>query len=406
MTDTPDYLFLKQSATLQSYFGELCLDVPMAKRVAVVISEIGPAQIGSIFFQVAPKYNRSSRCSRLYSWIVYCIYAARVSFSMKGRPLLFIVAQPPFLPLIGFLQKKWMGRKYVVWIDDIYPDVLVRKKVLTSNSWIVKVWSAFNRMVLENADHVFTLGPHMLDVVRKYITPGFPVTVIPTWVDTDLLHPVPRSSNLWAKCHGLEGKFTIMYSGNFGETHDVDLLLAAARRLHERSDLHFVLIGAGSKWEGVRASVEERHDANITVLPWQPAEILSETLSSADVSYVSLATGIEGVSMPSKTYYAMAVGSVILASCAEQSDLAEVVKTSRCGLVVRPNEVEDIVKACEHLSSHPLETAEYKRNGRSAAVERYSRRVNARLVRETVERILGGEGETSETQTNAPIGVL
>jgi glycosyltransferase involved in cell wall biosynthesis len=228
----------------------------------------------------------------------------------------------------------------------------------------------------------------MREAVKKYLTPGFPITVIPTWVDTDLLYPVPKWSNSWAKSHGLGSKFTIMYSGNFGETHDVDLLLTAARRLHHRSDLHFVLIGAGSRWEAVRSSVEECQDINITVLPWQPAETLSESLSAADVSFVSLASGIEGMSMPSKTYYAMAAGSVILASCAEQSDLAEVVRTSRCGVIVRPNEVEEIVNACEYLSSHPIETATYKKNARVAAVERYSRRVNARLLREKMESIL------------------
>jgi glycosyltransferase involved in cell wall biosynthesis len=166
--------------------------------------------------------------------------------------------------------------------------------------------------------------------------------------------------------------------------------MAAARRLHARSDLHFLLVGSGAKWESVRSSVEERHDVNITVLPWQPSEILSESLSSADVSFVSLAKGIEGMSMPSKTYYAMAAGSAILASCTEQSDLAEVVRSSSCGVIVRPNVVEDIVNACEHLSSHPMEMATYKENARTAAVKRYSREVNARLVREIVESISDG----------------
>jgi glycosyltransferase involved in cell wall biosynthesis len=392
MHDTPDYIFFKQSASLRSYFGELCLDVPQADMAALVVSEIDQSRIGNVCFQSAPKYNRRSHGSRLFSWMVYCAYATWRAFRLKGRPLLFIVAQPPFLPFIGLLQKKLLGRKYVVWVDDVYPDILVRKGVLRPNSWIVKVWGAFNRVVLANSEHVFTLGPNMLEAVRKYLAPGSPSTIIPTWVDTDVIYPVPKQSNAWAKSHGLEGKFTIMYSGNFGETHEVDLLLAVARRLHTRSDLHFLLVGSGAKWESIRSSVEEEHDVNITVLPWQPSEILSESLSSADVSFVSLAKGIEGMSLPSKTYYAMAAGSAILASCSEQSDLAEVVKNSSCGVIVRPNVVEDIVNACEHLSSHPMEMAAYKENARTAAVERYSRRVNARLVRDTLERISENEG--------------
>jgi len=232
----------------------------------------------------------------------------------------------------------------------------------------------------------------MLKVVQNYLTPGFPATIIPTWVDTDAIHPVPKLENAWAKEHGFEDKFTVMYSGNFGETHEVNLLLEAARQLRSRSDLHFLLIGAGAKWELIRKSVEEHDDANVTVLPWQPVEVLSESLASADVSFVSLGEGIEGVSMPSKTYYAMATRCAIMASCVEQSDLAEVVTGAACGVIVRPNVVEDIVSAIEYLSSHPVEMETYKENARRAAVGAYSRKVNTRLVREIVERISHYEG--------------
>jgi glycosyltransferase involved in cell wall biosynthesis len=392
MHDTPYYLFLKQSATLRSYFGELCLDIPQPGRAAIVFSEIDGGEVGNVLFQTGPKYNRSSFGARVLSWAAYFGAAARFAFSVKGRPLLFIVAQPPFLPLIGYLQKKMLGRQYVVWIDDVYPDVLIRKGVLRTNGWVARLWRVFNRKTLENSEHVFTLGPQMLQVVQQYLTAGFPATIVPTWVDTDVIHPVPKSENAWAKELGLEDKFTIMYSGNFGEIHEVESLLEAARRLRARADLRFVLIGAGARWESIRKSVRERDDTNIAVLPWQPVEVLSESLSSADVSFVSLGEGIEGVSMPSRTYYAMAAGAAIMASCVNESDLGEVVRRSACGVIVRPNRVEDIVDAIEHLSSDSVRMKAFKENARHAAVEYYSRSVNARIVRETVEQILRCRG--------------
>lgn len=387
-----EYLFLKQFADIGSYFGHICLDVPRPEMRALVFSGIESAQIGNVRFQAGPTYNRRSYRRRLQSWTAYLAAASWCAFRVKGNPLLFIVAQPPFLPFLGYLQKKILGRNYVVWIDDVYPDVLVRKGVLGPNSWITQLWGSFNRLVLANSEHVFTLGPYMLDVVRQYLDEGFPATIVPTWVDTDVIYPVPKSENAWAKGHGLEGKFTIMYSGNFGETHDVELLLKAASLLRARDDLHFVLIGAGAKWESIRSSAQDLGHANITVLPWQPEEILFQSLSSADVSFVSLSMGIEGLSMPSKTYNAMAAGTALLASCARESDLAYVIEKAACGVIVRPGSVEDIVSAIEDLSSHPDETATYKRNARFAAVEHYSRTVNARIVRETLERIVVDRG--------------
>jgi glycosyltransferase involved in cell wall biosynthesis len=387
MIDSPQYLFMQQSGTVHSYFGELCLDIPRPDMTAVVLSEIDSGLVGNVFFQTGAIYKRSSFRARVLSWLLYLVDAAWFAFRINGCPLLFIVAQPPFLPLIGYMQKILFGRKYVVWIDDVYPDVLVRKGVLRENGWITQLWRTFNRKTLGNAEHIFTLAPQMLKAVRQYLTEGFPASIIPTWVDTDVIHPVSKMENVWAREHGLENKFTIMYSGNFGETHDVESLLEAARHLQARSDLRFVLIGAGVKWELVSKSVRERRDNNIIVLPWQPDEVLSESLSTADVSFVSLGKGMEGMSMPSKTYFAMAAGTAILASCTEESDLGVVVKKSNCGLIVRPECFEDIIDAIQILSSNSENINRYKQNARNASVEYYSRTVNVERLRNTLEQI-------------------
>ena len=50
--------------------------------------------------------------------------------------------------------------------------------------------------------------------------------------------------------------------------------------------------------------------------------------------------------------------------------------------------VEDIVNAVDYLQGHPAEVKTYKENARSAAVCRYSRKLNAGLVRAVLERIL------------------
>lgn len=388
MRDARSYLFLKQSANLRSYFGELCLDVPESSQSATVYSEIDAGQLENIRFVPGPKYHRHSFAARVLSWLAYFAAAVRFSFSIKGRPLLFIVAQPPFLPLLGYLQKKLLGRPYVVWIDDVYPDVLARKGIIRADGWLDRTWGAFNRITLSSAAHVFTISPQMLSTVRKYLASGASATIVPTWVDTDAIYPIHGPQNAWARQHGLEDKFVVMYSGNFGQTHDVDTLLAAARELRTQKDVCFVLIGAGSKWEEVRKTSAEEGDPNVVVLPWQPSEVLAQSLSSADIAFVSLDKGMEGISMPSKTYYAMSAGTAILASCLENSDLGELVTRCQCGVVVQPGSVSDLVSAVEYLRSHPGELASYKRNSRTAAVESYSRQANVEVVRRVLEMVV------------------
>jgi lipopolysaccharide/colanic/teichoic acid biosynthesis glycosyltransferase/glycosyltransferase involved in cell wall biosynthesis len=388
MYRSPDYLFLKQCGMVRSYFGEICLDVPRPGTSAIVYSEIRHDPIGGVRFVTAPQYDRSSFIGRVISWVKYLAGALGFSLNVTGRPILFIIAQPPFLPLLGYVHKKLFGRRYVVWVDDVYPDVLVRRGIISAHGWADRAWSAFNRVAFGNAEHVFTLSPNMLATVRRYLPHGFPATIVPTWVDTEIVYPVPKHENAWSAQQGLNDKKVVMYSGNFGETHDLDALLDAARRLRARRDLVFVLIGTGTKWEALRSSVAAGEDPNVRVLPWQPSKILHESLSAADMAYVTLAEGIEGISMPSKTYYAMAAGSALLASCTDHSDLAHIVRGCECGIIIKPGSVDDLVRAIEDLCDHPSRLDIYKANARTAAIERYSRSINGKILRETLECIV------------------
>jgi glycosyltransferase involved in cell wall biosynthesis len=388
MQAAPDYFFLKQSASLRSYFCELCQDIPKPDQTAVVLCDLKADSIGNISFVPGPKYQRGSFGSRALSWLHYFAVALKTAFSLSGDPLVFVVAQPPFLPVLGYIQKKLLGRRYVLWIDDVYPDVLVRKKLIRDQGYVFRLFAALNRLTFNNCEHLFTISPHMHLTLQRYLSKATPVTISPTWVDTNLIYPIPRSENVWAKQHGLEDKFVVMYSGNFGETHDVESLLTAARQMRSKSGVFFILIGTGTKWDAVCRSVCKEGDSNVLVLPWQPTELLTQSLSAADLAYVSLGRDIDGVSMPSKIYYAMAAGSAILASCERDSDLGNVVEASRCGIIVRPGSVEEIVGAVELLSNdRDRLTATYKQNARLSAVGLYSRAVNVSAVRETVRSI-------------------
>ncbi|KKL81786.1 hypothetical protein LCGC14_1991270, partial [marine sediment metagenome] len=48
---------------------------------------------------------------------------------------------------------------------------------------------------------------------------------------------------------------------------------------------------------------------NVTLLPFQPFDVLPLSLASADCVITCLDEGYEGLSVPSKTYYALAAGA-------------------------------------------------------------------------------------------------
>jgi len=85
-----------------------------------------------------------------------------------------------------------------------------------------------------------------------------------------------------------------MYSGNLGHSHDVTLLVEAANALRADPRFHFMIIGRGPAKDAIRARVEQYELANVTLLPYQPDEVLPMSLATADVAAVSIRAASRG----------------------------------------------------------------------------------------------------------------
>jgi colanic acid biosynthesis glycosyl transferase WcaI len=382
----PRYIFVKQTAPAHHFFRELCEDIA-ADDAAIVFSDMESHQSRQTLYIKGPDYDRTSAWSRARSWIRFLFSSLYRTLKVEGRPTVFIVTQPPLLSLLGYLQHKIRGRPYVLWIDDVWPDVLVRRGLRSEGSLVIRLWRVLNRITYRSAAHVITIGPYMQRTVQPYTRGDVPVSVVPTWVDSDSVRPIVKAKNAFAVRHGQTEKITVLYSGNMGVTHDMKSIVEAARSLTYRDDIHFMLIGGGAQFEWVRSSSSDL--PNVTVLPLQPADIFPLSLATGDIALVCLERGIEGISMPSKTYASLAAGSAILGICARESDLAELIGDCECGTSVEPQNTQAIVDALLAMIDAPEVLARMRRNARTAVETRFSRAVCVAMVREILEQAEG-----------------
>ena len=160
----------------------------------------------------------------------------------KPPPLLFIFSNPPIMPLLGYLLKRIRKQPYVLLVLDIYPNVLVQMGKLAATGMVARIWRRANRLGFDYADAIFTLTPGMARNIHAMISPakraGTFVQVVPPWVDTDFIKPLPKPQNWFAAQYGQSDKFTLLYSGNMGVTHDLETVLKGAKVFAE-GDLDF-----------------------------------------------------------------------------------------------------------------------------------------------------------------------
>ena len=385
MLVSPRVLLLKQTAPPRTYFIELGEDLARELGPCTAITSETPAgQVGGLTVIEAPAYKRGSAIARIRSWLFYFLKASWLTFRMGRRPLLFIVAQPPYLPLIGYIRSLLFHQRYVVWVDDVYPDVLVRMGRVTEGALIARAWRWLNRRMYGRASAVFTLGPHMAELVQRYTS--HPVQIAATWVDAAAFPEVPKSENRFAAEHGQAEKLTVLYSGNVGLTHDLDTMIEAARRLQGQDGIGFLIIGGGPRWSEVVRAGEGL--SNLTLLPFQPEEVLPYSLGTGEVAVVSLAEGLEGISMPSKTYANMAARSAIIGISRAPNDLQAVIEQHDCGLNVEPGDVDGFVSAVRRFQSDPAYVARCRANARRAAETTFSREVNVARVLNVVRPLV------------------
>lgn len=340
----------------------------------------------SLTIMAGPKYNRGSNCSRFFSWLHFFVKALLLVGTRPKDSVLLIVSNPPFLGLLGLFFKKTRGQKYAVLVYDIYPDLLIGLRRLRQGG-LTGVWDDLNRIVYRNAKVVFTIGHDMAQRLEAKFaaeksTAGR-VVWVPCWADLAFIKPLPKGENWFARQYGQIDKTTVLYSGNMGNAHDIESILATAILLASEPDIHFLFIGEGAKWNIIEKAIVDHQLQNITLLPLQPEEVLPYSLTAGDIGIIAYQPGTEGCMVPSKTYYYLAAGLAALVISDQDNDVTKLVKEFHCGLHVKNSAIEEMANAIRKLHADPELLDKYKRAARKTAEDFFSRR-NSGLFAEAI----------------------
>lgn len=292
-----------------------------------------------IWHRVRP-YNRTTFLKRYLTWTVCTVQMAYYVLKYRKAKVLAIT-NPPFSPFIPLFFKV----NYDVLIYDLYPEALVNYNYLSETNMVVRIWEYMNRKMFRSARRIFTLSEGMKSKLERYVNPE-KITIAPIWTDNKYLKAVDRDYNKFLEGKDFKDKFLIVYSGNFGRTHPIEVMVTLARKL-DPNRFHLVLIGGGHKWKLMTKLISESQLDNLTLLPWQPVEMLPHTLSAANISVVTLDSEASQLSVPSKTYNIMSVAKPILAVASEDSELANLIKHYDIGISCKVDQIETMTSFIE-----------------------------------------------------------
>ncbi|MBR7092918.1 MAG: glycosyltransferase family 4 protein [Clostridia bacterium] len=248
--------------------------------------------------------------------------------------VLAIASTPPFhLQLMHKLKKKRPGIRIVYNLQDIFPDSLVHTGLAGKGSLLWKLGRRMEDRGYAAADKIVVISEDFRQNILAKGVPEDKIVLIRNWVDEKAVRSVPRGENPLFDAYGLDrGRFYVCYSGNVGLTQNMDLLLDVAKQLADVPGIGFIIVGEGAYKPQVEKRIREEQISNVTLLPFQPYEKISDVFSLGDCGLIISKAGVGSNSVPSKTWSIMAAARPVLACFDKGSELDRIVTETGCGV--------------------------------------------------------------------------
>jgi glycosyltransferase involved in cell wall biosynthesis len=263
------------------------------------------------------------------SFVVSGLLFAPWMLRKKKFDVIFVYAPSPILQAIPAIFLGWIkGCPVVLWVQDLWPESLsatgfVKNKfILKSVEWVV-------RFIYAHVDLLLVQSRGFESPVRA-LASGTPIAYYPNSVDDTFAMPVTADI---PPVDGLGSGFSVMFAGNIGAAQAVEVIVEAASLLKDYGDIHFVVLGEGSRWEWMKQEVQQRGLNNLHLPGRFPVETMPGFMQKASALLVTLADQeIFRATIPSKVQAYLAAGRPILACL--NGEGANLVTEAGAGLVV------------------------------------------------------------------------
>ena len=295
---------------------------------------------------------------RLIAPLTFSISAAPALFwrILKFRPDVVLCVEPTlFAAPATVLAAKITGARTLLQVQDLEVDAAFEVGHIKLKQF--RGFAHFcERILLRAFDKIVTISEKMrVALVAK----GFDerrVSVIRNWVDLSRIAPHERgASNNFRFDLGFRAEdFVVLYAGHLGVKQALDCVIDAARRLKGDKRIRFVIAGAGPALGRLKALAADL--PNVSFLPLQPVERLSELLAAADVHVLPQHQGAADLVLPSKLGGMLASGRLISATAEAHTEIAELL--TGIALLSPPGDGAALARSISDASQ--MSAADYK----------------------------------------------
>nr|WP_236953201.1 glycosyltransferase family 4 protein [Methylomonas denitrificans] len=299
---------------------------------------------------------------------------------LRGREFdaIFVFAPSPILQAIPAIFLGWMKRCSVaLWVQDLWPESLSATGHV-KNPLVIGLVRSVVRFIYRHVDLLLVQSQAFIKPVREFAGET-PVVYYPNSVDSSFSE---SENNDVPNIVGLSNGFSVVFAGNIGVAQAIDVIIEAAKVLRKFEDIHFLVLGEGSRREHMLQETRRLGLTNLHVPGRFPLEVMPGILQRASALLVTLTDQpIFAATVPSKVQAYMAAGRPIIACL--NGEGARLILEAEAGLSVPAEDSKALAAAVLELyRKTPEERAMQGENGRQYFLKHFK---HEKLVDELIE---------------------
>lgn len=326
-----------------------------------------------------------------YFWCNFRTY--QIGKKICGVDLIFSWSTPPTQGLLAGLLKKKQKCPFVYSLQDIFPDSMVNAGLTKRGSILWKIGRKVEDATYRYADRIVVISKDFQKNIMEKGVLEEKISLVYNWINEQEVYAVPRKENPLYDEYGLSrDKFYVAYSGNIGHTQNMDILLDTAKSLRDvREDIGFIIVGEGACRDHVEERIQSERLKNVTLLPFQPYERISQVFSLGDIGLLVSKGGIGNNSVPGKTWSYLSAQRPVLASFDLDSELCQLLNEHGCGVCVEPDNAGVLRDAVIHLAGERDKLPGMGERGRKFILQELTAKVSLSKWLELMECVGNGD---------------
>jgi glycosyltransferase involved in cell wall biosynthesis len=220
--------------------------------------------------------------SYLFSAVTFGYFLLR---KKKYYLIITFASSPITVALIGIFFSKIKNSKHIIWILDLWPEVLRDLNILKSESIFYKFFYFLVNYIYRKVDFILCQSLSFKKIINKNYNKKYYKKLIffPSWPE-DIKYHLNNNKYFYDKNY-----INVFFAGNIGEAQNFDLIIKVFKSLQDKKiRVRLYVAGEGRGFNKLKLQISSNSINNIILFGWKSFDELQSYFINADYFLISL----------------------------------------------------------------------------------------------------------------------